>query len=290
MRDQFLTLDLRNTRLSKQDCIEGVAGEGVFVARVRAGRQDVVRTPQMARRDGLDHVFANLQVAGSCEAEQDGRKVRLTPGRLALFDGARPYALHFAGPFEQFVLRLPRAYLARLGGDLSRISAQGVDDGTAIGALAVQAVRAMQGGLRDLADQHGMLSETVLRFALADLAARGAAAPGSLREITRARALAIIRAEACDPDLTPVSLALRLGCSLRHLQMAFAEEAETVAARIWGVRLDTAAHLLISRPRWQIDYVALACGFQTASHFSARFRRQYGSSPRQWRDRQFGQI
>lgn len=285
VRDRFLSLDLDAARLDTQDRIVGLADGSLLTARVVAGRQDVVRTQKAARGDGLDYVFANLQLSGTCHAEQGDRRVKLRPGSLALFDGARPYRLCFEDRFEQYVLRMPRAFLSTAADTLDGISACHVAPTTALGRLAVQAARSLADDPDGLAAQQGDLAHTVLRMALADLRGRsaGASSRASARKTTYARARAVLEREATDPDLAPQTLADRLHCSLRHLQAAFAEEGTQVAQAIWSARLDAAERLLTRRPDLSVQFISDLCGFATPSHFSRRFAARHGTSPAKWR-------
>ncbi|WP_129141449.1 GlxA family transcriptional regulator [Modicisalibacter coralii] len=80
-------------------------------------------------------------------------------------------------------------------------------------------------------------------------------------------------------------IARHCGVSLRQLQRLFDEElASTPSAWYLALRLDRAWHLL-AETDLDILAVALASGFTSSSSFARAFRRHYGLSPRQSRQR-----
>jgi transcriptional regulator GlxA family with amidase domain len=87
----------------------------------------------------------------------------------------------------------------------------------------------------------------------------------------------------------PVSrghLAQQAGLSLRQLDRLFLSElGMTLRAYYLAARLERARILLLQTAMPALD-VAIACGFQSASHFSRAYRRHFGSGPRLERNRQ----
>ena len=55
---------------------------------------------------------------------------------------------------------------------------------------------------------------------------------------------------------------------------------------LYHLRLKYAAKLLLSTPQLPISMVALHCGYDNFAAFSTAFRKEYGTSPRLFRDRQ----
>jgi transcriptional regulator GlxA family with amidase domain len=80
----------------------------------------------------------------------------------------------------------------------------------------------------------------------------------------------------------PVSredLARRAGLSLRHLDRLFYSElGTTLGAYYIAARLERARILILQTAMPAAD-VAVACGFQSASHFSHAYKRHFGSAP-----------
>jgi AraC-like DNA-binding protein len=59
----------------------------------------------------------------------------------------------------------------------------------------------------------------------------------------------------------------------------------TPAQHLARCRLETAARLLKRHPEWSVVQVARACGFSSSQYFATLFGRQFGCTPRAWRER-----
>lgn len=92
-------------------------------------------------------------------------------------------------------------------------------------------------------------------------------------------------AMASGPGMSVEQIAVALNCSKRHLYNAFAEEDQTLASYIQGLRLDACVREL-QHPMAQtrpITDIALSWGFNSPSHFSRVFREHTGKSPSEFR-------
>lgn len=93
-----------------------------------------------------------------------------------------------------------------------------------------------------------------------------------------ARAIAIVEARMEDP-LAPCELADLLGISTRQLERLFGRYLNTSPKRyITEMRLHRARNLIVQSEQ-SITEIAMACGFNSTSHFSKVFRSHYGISP-----------
>jgi transcriptional regulator GlxA family with amidase domain len=96
------------------------------------------------------------------------------------------------------------------------------------------------------------------------------------------RALASMERHVEEP-LGRESLAQIAGVSVRQLERLFSSALGTsVGAAYRRIRLEQAATLLV-KTGMSVTEVAIACGFQSVSHFSRAFRAHYGSAPGQCR-------
>jgi AraC family transcriptional regulator, glycine betaine-responsive activator len=83
-----------------------------------------------------------------------------------------------------------------------------------------------------------------------------------------------------EEPLTAVELAQLAGLSLRQVQRLFHETLGTTPTKYYlRLRLQRARALLV-QSGMSITQIALACGFQSACHFSKSYRAMYGRSPR----------
>lgn len=89
---------------------------------------------------------------------------------------------------------------------------------------------------------------------------------------------------ACDPALTPASVARSLGWSIRQIQLAFQGTGTTTSDLIRLTRIIRAKDLLCkSPPDATIGSVAFAAGFRSISTFNAVFKKEFGLSSREAR-------
>jgi len=87
-----------------------------------------------------------------------------------------------------------------------------------------------------------------------------------------------------EQPLTTTELADCVGISKRQLERLFRAHLETTPTHYYqNLRLKQSRRLL-EQTTLSIVEVAVACGFQSAGHFSKRFRLQFGETPREARD------
>lgn len=143
----------------------------------------------------------------------------------------------------------------------------------------------------ELIDQHGgsELTRTVSRVVLADNRRDGESrqtAPAGLRYSgTSDKLIKTIRImeRATEDPITLGQIARQAGISRRQIERLFQQYLATTPLRYYlGLRLAKARQLLNSTNMTVLD-VAIACGFVSASHFTACFKKQYGVSPSQVR-------
>jgi transcriptional regulator GlxA family with amidase domain len=96
--------------------------------------------------------------------------------------------------------------------------------------------------------------------------------------------LSIIEANLEEP-VSREGLAAHAGLSLRQLDRLFHSELGTTPRAYYlAARLERARMLLLQTAMPVLD-IAIACGFQSASHFSRAYKRQFGAAPRLERKR-----
>ena len=108
------------------------------------------------------------------------------------------------------------------------------------------------------------------------------------QETLRERVKAHVARNLRDHKLTIEQIAGVLGCTKRNLHKVFRDDAHTLSAYIWDLRLQRCAADFSdpSRAHESITQIAFAWGFNNAAHFSRLFRRRYGVSASQFRVRE----
>ncbi|MEU1134076.1 AraC family transcriptional regulator [Streptomyces sp. NPDC005900] len=108
-----------------------------------------------------------------------------------------------------------------------------------------------------------------------------------LDETLLTRVRAYVRRHLADRDLTPERIAAEHAISVRGLYVLLGEAGISLEQWLIGERLAKARQMLAAAryDRLTVAAVAARCGFSSPSHFSRRFRAEYGMTPGEWRRR-----
>jgi AraC family transcriptional regulator, regulatory protein of adaptative response / methylphosphotriester-DNA alkyltransferase methyltransferase len=104
------------------------------------------------------------------------------------------------------------------------------------------------------------------------------------RNVLFEEALAAIRRDYADEDLSLAKLARSIATSRRQLQRVFREHGTSFRAELQHARMIRAADLLRAE-RLPVASVARAVGYRQAAQFSKAFRRHHGHPPSELRGR-----
>lgn len=253
---------------------------------IDSGPVNIRYSPRHASAKNLQAFSLMLQLSGETDASQHGRACGLEPGDLCLIDGSSPFKLSVqSGHSKIFFIQLPRLNVLNRHPHFQRMTATRISSNEEGGARLLRntlmSIREVAPYLCN-AQQWSTLSLLVQSLSL--LAPRGERV-GSIEWRVR-RALEFMETRLADPVLTADDVAAEQGISRRHLDRIFKKElGVTVATQLWERRLQHAAGLLRARDadsRMTVTQVAIASGFQDASHFSRAFRRRFGMQPRRW--------
>jgi AraC-like DNA-binding protein len=250
----------------------------------------VEHTAQSVRGALDDNLIVTLVKDGRTVVRQDGRDGVASIGQLFIVDPRRPFSLDIGEDNCTLVLRVPRTELSARLGDISVLTARPLGNK----AEAVLAAKF----LAMLADRAELLGEPaaskVAKQAL-DLMALAfeAEAPGarSLQSSTRATTLlrlkAVIEPRLADPSLRPQGAAQAAGISVRYANSLLAEEGTSLERFIMARRLRHCREALGDPAQAQrtVGDIAFSWGFSDVSHFTRRFKTEFGCSPSEWRVR-----
>ena len=259
--------------------------------RQRGSGMRLTRTPSLLRVAAPERISLSLLTRGRWEYSQHGhvRRVDSTRPELVLTDltanfdynrsgegGSHSFMVDFdelGMPVDAIRRAAPRLrysplyellldHVARLDEVAERVTGPAR---TMIGSATTELVRA--------------LIATVAE----DEAAQREAMAGSLPT----RITIYLQRHLTDPDLTPARVAHAHNISLRHLYNVWGGRDISLGEWIIRKRLETARRDLAKPEAQTLTIAAIAhrSGFADATHFSRRFRAEFGVSPREWRRR-----
>jgi AraC-like DNA-binding protein len=248
--------------------------------------QGLVTTPALLKGAESDLLVVSVKLAGTAAITQ-GPSRSLRGGDLFVTDLWRPFEfLDDGGESTAFYipldrLGLPRDYAARAG------------EAVHTSPFAAQLRRHFQILFRDAdaisrspaASMIGQATTDLVRAALVSAADeepfRGDSWDQSLPTVVKS----YISQHLADPDLGAERIARAMFISVRQVYKLWETEPLPLGQWILERRLDAARHELTSRRGRSQTIAAIArrWGFADSTHFSRRFRRAYGLSPREWR-------
>lgn len=248
-----------------------------------------LRAPGRSRFEGGDDIAVELmRECRSALLDHDGEH-RLKADDLYVVDFAKPMQVIRSRHCSSGIVLSRRRVIEVMGEDLSSLAGRRI------------ATRGMAGILRQhlklTMDEAPCMSEAervvatnaAAEMALAILQSTRVAAcdAGQFADGFHVAAKRLIDKHCGDPDLTPDRVASVLGCSRASLYRVFSRWGEGVAEAIWTARIERAWRLLASPEGadLRISDVAMLCGFRELPTFTRMFKRRYGETPRDTRQR-----
>lgn len=263
------------------------------VSTLSADAKRLSRTRHHIEESPARSVGLCVQISGSVGATQDGRHARVGSGELLFYDGTRPYALDYPGPFEAHVVQFPREVLNVPDDQLRRVTGTAIPPTGGVALLLAPLLCTLAtsppGPCAPVGDRlAGGVTELVATLVaeLAELAEREDG-PGrdTSGRVLAARARQFINENLGDPSLSPETIAAAHHISVRYLHRLFADQGVTVGRHVLRRRLEECRRELArGGAHSTVSAVAHRWGFVNAAHFSRTFKAAYGVSPRAWRD------
>lgn len=258
------------------------AGE-VVLTRLESGRHRVMRSATLARHSEVGYLKIVAPYRGRAGVHQKGRQAWVSAGEWSIYDTTEHYQVDNPEQVEHLIVQVPKASLVEHGLPIDELMARRLGSGGGISRVALQTMRSayaeLPGITPDAAHGVGQAIVQMVRLSLLDLAGRHTAV--TQREALRERIKQLVASRLADPELRVQGIADALGCSLRNLYNAFADEADGVAGYLLAQRLDAARRDLADPARAgdSITLIAMMRGFKSMAHFSRAFRARYGMTP-----------
>jgi AraC-like DNA-binding protein len=269
---------------------------------IRAGSLDVLslslfesdactveRTQHCLRQDADDDLLVCMQTAGAMTVHQDGRDAVLAVNDMALTDPRRPFSLSIGTGNGSLVVKVPREELQRRFGDVTSLTARAINSRQPAAALASGFLARLPEHIDALNGQTGakIAHQTLdlVALAFATNTPTGHVALSSPRAAALLRLKATIEGALYDPTLKPAVAAAAAGISVRYANALLAEEGTSLERFIVFRRLQHCHKALVdpAQARRTIGDIAYSYGFSDLSHFTRRFKAQFGCLPSECR-------
>jgi AraC-like DNA-binding protein len=251
----------------------------------------VRRTEHYIERASDDDLLLSLQLGGSLSLHQDGRDAIANLNDLFVLDPRRPFFVDVKSPMHALLIKVPRWELQSRLGDVRALTARPVSPNAPIAALASGFIAMLPKRVDalDVATGTKVAQQVLDLVALAFGAEQqgGKSALSSSRMSTLLRVKAVIEARLGEPGLRPAHAAAAAGISVRYANALLACEGTSLERFIMQRRLQHCRRTLedAGQAFRTVSDIAYSFGFSDMSHFTRRFKAQFGCSPSTCRQR-----
>ena len=284
------------TKLDSQPLAEGAFCWGmehrqmgaIGLTLVASSPIEVKRTKHHISQSTSEVIKFSFQLSGTSYLEQGDRRSTLNPGDWAFYDCTQPYVLSMPESYSQYVIQVSKAQLQTKINHIEALTAQTISGRLGMGKLAWGFIDATRSEYDDIgADGQHHAGTAVVDVLTACINA--SVHSGKLHVEAQTPLLFLVKQfiaeQLASPELCVDLIAQECHISRRYLHRLFEPEEVTVSEYIRNLRLEQCRQLLLA-PMHQnktITQIALAWGFNSATHFGICFRRKYGMSPSAYR-------
>lgn len=282
--------------LHGQMCFEGATANG-YRGTLAARHSDAVqfvafdaaptassRSEKQARSDAICRYELVVVTSGAFELEHCGHQIRLQCGDATLLDMSRPHQMLYRQPLSATLIACDRTLLDAKLPDVTNACGGGFARESAALAALVGYADTVRANL-DRWQAHEFQCVMAHLFDLTALMLDGQNDLGGTSAATQAALLhrmkQFIHAHLSDDDLTVSHVAVANGISTRYMQKIFQLDGSSPREYLLEARLLRARMLLRQRPlRHTVSSIAYMVGFNSASYFSAAYKRRFGLAAR----------
>ena len=247
--------------------------------------QTFARAPEPAHGASIEHWWLFRLRSGELWLEAGERQLHVRPGEMFLMSLDDDFRGR-TGDCEILLLSLPRRVFTGVADELDRACNTSLS-GNLVGLLAdyltTLEIRVVDMTPDEL-KQAGHATAELVAACIQPSPDRLEQARGSIESLLFERARLYIEAHLGEFDLSPERVAQELRISRSNLYRAF-ESVGGVARFILRKRLHAAHEELIGSAEKQVQEIAYRHGFKLASDFARAYRREFGMSPRDARER-----
>lgn len=248
-------------------------------------------TSSLAVGQRSNRLLVTLQKEGVALVHQDGRECRVEAGDIFMVDPQRQFFIE-TGEILTHSVYLEPEELRNLVPDFDHYTARVINGRQGPGALfsgLLDGMFRLASVLNEeTADRIAESLPYVLTAALSSLTIDQPVPPSRLKQLHKQRILRYMQDNLRDSDLSASSIAAGVGLSTRYVYELFSDEEESLMRRVLRSRLERCrAELAVPMAGGRsIGEIAYYWGFNDVAHFSRAFRKQFGVSPREYRQQQ----
>lgn len=248
------------------------------------------RTAQNLAGFDQEYFTFSRPVSGPLLFEQDGRTVLVESGSLVLLNQTSPYRASTNACYHAYSISIPKKLLLQRAPQIGPFYRLETINRSPRGQLLAHFSQHLSEGIANwseteiIALREQFLDLLILLMVNDSDAAVNPEACG-IKAAHRERAMAYIKHNHCNPQLTPNMIAAGCGISTSYLHKVFHAADLRVEHYLFLQRLKTCRNLLRNplHRHQSVQQIAYKSGFAHASHFSRLFKEKYGMSPSEFR-------
>lgn len=259
---------------------------GIEIAGIKTNVERIARRWPFQRSDDSNHCFLIVQKQGRATLVQNGAKLDMRPGEMALLDSAEESEIFPHGLIEHDSFHLPREEVIRRFGHQS-VPFMKINADCASGQILQLVVSRIVAGQLAQSETNSGISDSLIAL-LPSIHQHQLSSAPLLEQGGDMLYLCIqqfIDQHLQEDELGPGLLAAQFNLSIRQLYRLFEKHNETICRYVQRRRLERCAEELASpaQTNWSITQIAYKWGFSDSAHFSRSFKREFDSSPREYR-------
>lgn len=262
------------------------ATDGLEVVECVCDPCGAVRKSREIARDDRQVLGVQLVLDGREEICFDGQDISLRKGDILIWDSTRAMRFAVLEQLHKISVVLPLARFRHWRPASWRSIKRKIDGTSGAGELLARYLTSLPSHFIDDADSQGdALTEATLALVVHAMGRDDYRETGTLRGAQLLRVKHFIDENLFQVDLSPQMIADGNRISIRYLHWLFEETGVTVLQyiireRLMRCRRELAIPMMDNRT---ITDIALSWGFHDLTHFSRRFRQEFGQSPQEFR-------
>lgn len=283
--DTSLFNDSKSTDFSAR--VEAFNLGSLVIIDTQASGHQFRRDASVRANEGLDHYLLQLYLESGYYGQHMGRDIHVDAGDIGILDLGRDFRTHStAQHFRCLSIVIPRDVLYPLVNNGNALTGMVIKGNTTLGRLLANHLKSVWQVMPGTAAHEAVhITDSLLSMLSASINAHPDSQFPDAAIAHKALTSQIqdyIEQSLSDPDLNPKNICQRVGCSRSQLYRLF-QPMGGIANYINERRLQRCYHALVHETRFanrgRISHVAYSWGFNSQSHFSRLFRKQFGISP-----------